>query len=643
MNISTGKSVGKEALITLLIGLIVLFSLFAGEKVLRAQATKTEGEKTLAQEFMSIEEVEKGMTGKGKTVVKGTELSPFDIKVIGIMDKPGYLQDFVVVRVSGKAIEESGGVAQGMSGSPIYIDGKLLGALSRAVSWSRNTENPIALITPIYAMLELLEGKEELTEKELQKKKEALRDGFKTLYEDANVELRDAPPSTEELKRFENKAFIYPLKTPVMVSGLGSNSLNALKAGIDITGRGEKNRVVRPLDRLSGFSGTETDVQKGLSGFDLSFHQLAGSAQAGGEALSLQPGGPMGVSLVSGDITIGALGTVTYKRNDYVLGFGHRFLLNGPSDFVLTRTKIFDTVSSYQSSFKLGSIGDSVGALVEDRTQGILGQLGGQVNLFDLNLQIDDKDRGVSRFFSVQEVKTPRLVGQLTLPVLIEAIDRSINRIGPGTVKFSYSIEGDNMPQTLERTDVFFSSSDVSILPSLQLAIFVNALANNPFQDPGLTRMSGQIEIQKEIKAGIITSLATDRKTYSPGDPLAYQVKVKNYRDNITKKTGILSLPSDIPEGEYVLTVYGGPRPTEIAPPEDLQTFDDFIRYIESLKSYEHLSVELLDPLEEKIVPLSDTGYKYQSIKRTDELYPGRVIYGRKALSIIVEKEDKEK
>ncbi|MCK4682475.1 peptidase S55 SpoIVB, partial [Candidatus Bipolaricaulota bacterium] len=88
-------------------------------------------------EFLFLDEIEVGMTGVGKTIVAKDVIDEFAVEVLGIIDQPGTLSDFIVVRVSGEAIGRSGGIAHGMSGSPIYIDGKLIGALSRAGSWSK--------------------------------------------------------------------------------------------------------------------------------------------------------------------------------------------------------------------------------------------------------------------------------------------------------------------------------------------------------------------------------------------------------------------------------------------------------------------------------------------------------------------------
>ena len=112
---------------------------------------------TLAADTIPLSEIEPGMTGYGLTVVAGTEISRFEVEVVAVLDEPGERDDFIIVRAFGPAIARSGGVAQGMSGSPIYLDGRLAGALSRAAAWSADRERPLALVTPIEAMLTVLD------------------------------------------------------------------------------------------------------------------------------------------------------------------------------------------------------------------------------------------------------------------------------------------------------------------------------------------------------------------------------------------------------------------------------------------------------------------------------------------------------
>ncbi len=584
--------------------------------------------------FLGLDDIEKGMEGTGKTVVKGTEISTFSVKVVDVMDKPGKLQDFIVIRASGSPIEKSGGVAQGMSGSPVYIDGKLIGALSRSALWSKDASNPIGLVTPINTMLDLFDnpGSTGASIQQSEETRNSVESSLEEVFPGKSVELPNSNSGSSQKDSFASDELVFRKSvTPVMLSGFSQASINALKEGIEA---GDTERVYDPLATLGGSS--VNNLKGGLSQYNLEFHNLQGSDRGSGDAMELQAGGPMGVSLARGDLSIGALGTVTYREEDKVLGFGHRFILNGSSDFLLTEASVLDTVKSYKSPFKLGDVTEAVGTVTQDRTQGVMGKVGEETNLFATNLEISEMGSNSSTSFNTELVKANSLIGTLSYSTIREAINRTLNRTGPGTVKVHYKISGDNMPEPLERTDVFFSYNQASYLPSLQVALFIDALAHNPFKNPELNDMEAEINFERDIRSGQITYFATDKRNYTAGDLLAYQVKVQNYRGKLVEKTGGFQLPKDLPAGNYVLAVYGGPRPTNIAPPERLENFQDWLGYVNSLKSYSSLSVELLKPFQESVVPMASTGYRYESAARVSKKFDNRVVYGSQAIAINV-------
>ncbi|MBS3787055.1 hypothetical protein KGY79_02525 [Candidatus Bipolaricaulota bacterium] len=611
--------------------LLVLLSLFF---MVPATFGATEGN------FFGLSEIEKGMTGVGKTVVKGQNISTFSVEVIDVIDKPGELKDLIIVRASGDAIEKSGGVAQGMSGSPIYIDDKLVGALSRSASWSRETEKPIALITPIKTMLKLFEKSGQNGSSDPVKNRESsVKSSLEEVFPGKTITFGGTEGTSSEYG--QNKEQVLTLtrsQTPVMVNDFSEAAFKALSEGIDTT---NLDRIYDPLKVLGGSS--VSHLKDGLSQYDLSFHNVQADASKSDQAMDLTPGGPVGVALTQGDISIGSLGTVTYREGDGVLAYGHRFMLSGNTNYLLTKAHVFDTVDSYQAPFKLGSVASSVGTVTQDRTQGVLGEVGVETDLFETDIKVDEMGTEDSSSLKTDLVKSSDLVGILSYITLRETINRSLNRTGPGTVKVSYEITGKNMPQPVKRTDIFFSHTQASYLPSLQAALFIDALAHNPFKKPELVDFKANVTFQDSINSGQITYFATDGNEYHPGDLLAYQVKVKNYRDDLVEKTGAFQLPKNLPEGKYIVAVYGGPRPAKIAPPEILENFEDWLNYVNGLKSYEHLSVELLKPLEESVVPMASVGYMYDSVTRVDEKFKDRVVYGNQAVAIRVTKNQEKK
>lgn len=587
-------------------------------------------------DFLGLSEIEKGMKGVGKTVVKGKKISTFSVEVVDVIDKPGELEDFIIVRASGESIDQAGGVAQGMSGSPIYINDRLVGALSRSANWSRETENPIALVTPIKTMLKLFEESSQEGTSDLEEERESsVKNSLDEVFSDKTITFGGGSATGSG----ETDGLVFTRsQTPVMVNGFSESAFKALSDGVDTS---NVKRIYDPLKLLG--ENSLSNFENGLSEYDLSFHNVQVDASNSNQAMDLTPGGPIGAALTQGDFSIGALGTVTYREDDGVLGFGHRFLLGGNTDYLLTKAHVFDTIDSYQASFKLGSVASSVGSITQDRTQGILGEVGQAPNLFDTDINVAENGRDSSSNFQTELVKSSDLVGVLSYVTLRESMNKALNRRGPGTVKVSYEITGENMPEPIKRSDIFFSHTQASFLPSLQVALFIDALAHNPFQDPELMDLQADVTFQNSIKSGQITYFATDGNEYHPGDLLAYQVKVKNYRNDLVEKTGAFQIPENIPEGNYIVAVYGGPRPTKIAPPEILETFEDWVSYLNNLKSYEHLSVELLKPISESVVPMASIGYIYESVNRVDEKFEDKVIYGNQAVAIRITENEEEK
>ena len=575
-------------------------------------------------EFLFLNEIKIGMTGIGKTIVAGDVISEFAVDVLGVIDEPGTLSDFIVVRVSGEAIGRSGGIAEGMSGSPIYIGGKLIGALSRAASWSKDI-TPIGLVTPIEPMLDVLESAKTVS---------MGPDESSILH---GVELVERPfaPSAEEVAALPDTIFSYPVSTPLIAVGLSGRSTSVLMGG--------ENSIARPAGTLRSFLPTESmapDVA-GLSSLSLDLLPLSGAESSAAAATgaasattsTLVPGSGLGVALVSGDITIGALGTVTYVDGDGVIGFGHPFISNGDSAFPLTTVSIIDTMKALDASFKLGTIGKTIGVINEDRTAAIGGRIGAPASTIAVDLTVNDLDRKVERTVRANVANEPRLVPNLLLASGFEAIDSGLDRVGAGTVEVTYQITGDGMPSSLERKDVFLSTSDIALYPPWQLADIVAYLEYNEFADPKITHISASVRVTSELHAIRIEELLLDRLVYAPGDTINFKLVMQTFQGDEIVRTGQLTIPSDLMADEIVVRAYGGPR--EIERGESPQTFSslsDVIQQIETLPTYEKATVELfaVDPY------LSSGQEALYGVTKASHDYPGYVIYDQREVRALL-------
>ncbi len=562
-----------------------------------------------SSQFMFLNEIKPGMTGIGKTVVANDEISEFNVEVLGVIDEPGDKNDFIVVRVSGEAIGRAGGIAQGMSGSPVYIDGKLIGALSRAAAWSKAL-TPIGLVTPIETMLPVLDEVEEHSGSS--PSPEAVLPGVKLVE-------RYSPPSPAAVAAAPDTIFAWPVATPLLVSGLSGRALSALMEGPG----------TEPKGLIDSFLPLKFDLNpRGLSAYNLRLNPFSGGATGSDTAGTspLVPGGGIGVALASGDVTIGALGTVTYRDGNAVIGFGHPFLTNGVSDFPLTTVHIYDTIKAYDASFKLGTLGKSVGSILADRMTAIGGMIGKSAHLVDLSLGVRNLDNDSTSSFKINLVDEPQIMWYLILASGLEAVDSSLDRIGQGTVEVNYQILGDGMPKPLERHDLFLSTQDIAIYPPWQLANIVAFLQYNDFQDPKITRIAASMQVTKKLKAIHINHLELDSDSYSPGDTIHYTVELQTYQGASRVVKGELKIPEDLDAYsiDYItVRAYGGPRELEAGEnPREFHSLKELIDAIEDLPSYDTLTVELFAP--DPYSPYLDS---LQGISKVRQNFTGYFLY----------------
>jgi hypothetical protein len=284
-----------------------------------------------APETMPLEEIRAGMQGVAKTVVSGTKIEEFGVEVLGIMKNKGPSGDLILVRTYGDLIDRTGGIAQGMSGSPVYIDGKLIGAI--AYGWTF-TDHKVGMVTPIGDMLKLWElpaPKPRIPEEEI--KLDELPGEEQP--EDKKPEDKKPENTTPEVKTPEGSA---ERATPLMAAGFGERALALL------------------TEKLRPFKLTPYAV---------------GDAPAEETYGPLEPGSAVGVQLVRGDVSLGAMGTVTYVEGNKVLAFGHPFLKKGATGYFLTNAYVFTTVKGMENSFKVGAVGPALGIIDQDRGAGV--------------------------------------------------------------------------------------------------------------------------------------------------------------------------------------------------------------------------------------------------------------------------------
>jgi len=569
--------------------------------------------------YIGLDEVSPGMTGHGLTVVAGDELVRFDVEVVGVLNAPGDGQSFIAIRASGEAIERSGGIAQGMSGSPVYLDGRLAGALSRAAVWAATPERPLGLVTPIEDMLEVLD---EVRAHDLPER---------DFPPDEPTRPEEVAPDVVDGELYGAALVHWPLQAPpVLAAGLSSRAIRTLKEGFRL------DALDTPLaDLLPAWARSFPGIEElGISSV------IDAPGVAAGTTWDLRPGGPVGVSLMVGDMHIGALGTVTEVDGEALVAMGHHFLFSGPSRYFLTQAEVLDTVQTLDAPFKFGMLGDVEGGIYADRWAAIGGRSDVTPQGIDVALLLRDLSHPEEQTSSLQATmaREPRLQPMLLHLAGLEATDRGLDRMGEGTVSVSYEIEGEGMPRPLSLDNVFLSTQDVAVFSTLEAAMILNILQYNEFQDPELTTVRLEAEVTKELRATEVTGLTVHGQQFAPGDTVPFTVRGRDWRGEEHTWTGELRIPPGV-DGPYVeLRAYGGPRPLEKgeAPPV-IESLEDLLDYIERVPGNDTLTVELfaVDPL----TALTGVEHLVGVDGRTLQV-PDSVVFGEVSVHIPLEQDD---
>lgn len=464
--------------------------------------------------LMPLSEVRVGAQGVARTVIAGTRIEEFGVEVLGIMKNKGAVGDLILVRTYGDVIDRAGGVAQGMSGSPVFIDGRLIGAIG--YGWSL-TDQRTAMVTPIRDMLEIFEYKPMQPPSDQSGEKP---DDKPAAPPDKNK--NPGSPSAVDKTAGRSRQF---LTTPLMAAGFGPNALAYLQTHL------------KPL-QLS-------PVTAGDPPSDIAYGDL-------------EPGSAVGVQLVRGDVSLGALGTVTYVDDNRILAFGHPFLKRGPTDFLMTNAYIFTTIRGLESSFKLGTTGEVIGTITQDRGAGVAGEMNRFPGIVPLRMNIRAADSG-GRELAVQIVQDEEILPILATASLLNAIDKAVDRAGSGTARITFEVAARGMPgETYKRENMFYSPENIAESALTEFYELIAFLASNPHNPVTIMDIRADVDVGPERRTARILSARPLQPSARPGDTIDIEVKLKPYRAEPITRTVSFTVPKEQTAGTLNLSVRGG-------------------------------------------------------------------------------------
>ncbi|HEY4394540.1 MAG TPA: SpoIVB peptidase S55 domain-containing protein [Polyangia bacterium] len=461
--------------------------------------------------IMPLSDVKPGMVGHALTVFQGTKPEPFKVRVVSVMRNFLPKQDVILIRAEDPRVEFSGIVA-GMSGSPVYIDGKLVGAVAYAWSFAKE---PLGGVTPIESMLA-----------ERRRPRRVAREVF-----------AEGSPSSGEVIAAEGLSIPAALRGAAPVhSGFGTPDALARGLGLPSIGPAPSNgepRLMRasvPLT-VSGFSprtvGELTDALKPTGLVPL---QAGGGGQVGPPAAGhVEPGSAIGVELVRGDMSTVATGTVTYVNGSDVLAFGHPLFGIGEVYLPMVDAEIHAILPSLSQSFKMSSPLNEVGTLVQDRPACIMGDLDARTTMLPIDVRVTGPGTE-PRLFHAEVARNRRLTPMLASMVVGNAIADAEPDVTDMIVTVTSKV-GVKGFAPLELRDQIFSPEGVSshALASSKGLRAMGELLFNPFEPVALDRMDVDVRVEYRRDVAEIVGVAMPTQEVHAGDTVDLRVTMRPY------------------------------------------------------------------------------------------------------------------
>jgi hypothetical protein len=512
---------------------------------------------------MPVSEVKKGMKGYGLTVFEGNKVERFDVEIIGVLNQIGPGQDLILARIDAPVIKRTG-VMAGMSGSPIMIDGKVIGAL--AYSWQFAKE-PVAGITPIDEMLKIAQAG------------------------GASSALAAAAP------RMSGAEFL-----DAMVNGKSETVFDKLLTDFSaqqVSTIGGAKRIALPMS-LSSFA-PETIARFGKYLDAMNFVAVPTGASSSGStatdksAAQFEPGDPVGAVLLNGDFSVAATGTVTHVEGNRVYAFGHPFLDMGEISFPMAQAEVVGFMPSLASSFKFANTGKVVGALRQDRAPGIMGYLGETAPMIPVELTLNGT--GPAKTYNVNVVRHPQL-SPLMLAMAADSVVANAQRAaGERTVVLDSEIKLKGY-EPIRLREGWAGAQARQSIPAY-LAVVTGYLISNEFSDAEIESVKVHLRHDDQLKIARLVEATLEPPAngrISAGDTVRVRTLLKPYRGEAFVETFEVKIPDDQPPGSSYLMVGSGSIANQIdftLVPPDPRTLEQVLGVLKRLRPSTDLTVGL--------------------------------------------------
>jgi hypothetical protein len=463
-----------------------------------------------------------GMKGYGLSDLgDGKGVRRFEVEIVGLLKSYAPKQDLILARVLGDTLERTGVIA-GMSGSPIYVDGKLIGALAYGWPFSRE---PICGITPIQSMLDI-------------RKAPAAPPGGAATRASAFVAA------------FRDRLFAEPLAALVkpLRSEASSSGPAPLPLPVSFSGSLSPGKLFGEVAEAAGWLVAPSGASASIS------TSAAGGVPADPAASALEPGSAVAAVLLSGDMVLSATGTVTWVDGNSLLAFGHPFLSMGPVDMPMARADILTVLPSLYRSFKFSTTGSVLGSVSQDRSTGILGTFGEAPKMVPVTIRMGSEDLP-TQTFRFQVVHNSMLTPILLAVAIDNVLTTLEKRAGERTIVWKSSIE------TSERTvhwDSVFSGLSAKDDAVASLALLTNYLMANEFHDLAIRGVDVEIAHSDRLQSARVVHVEAQKERVHPGDTVPVWVDVEDFRAGRRRVVMTAKVPVDAPPGPMTVFVGDG-------------------------------------------------------------------------------------
>jgi hypothetical protein len=600
----------------------------------------TASAQSASERFFPLDQVRPGLHGVGKTVFEGDKVEEFGVEILGVLPgRPGPKQSVIIARLTGPHVDRTR-IFAGMSGSPVYIEGRLLGAIAYAFPFA--TE-PIAGITPIQDMMDALEATAPTppssgTARASAAFVESARDGsfwsrlLRSLLPVEEISIEPGAHMPASLRPLFGQLLV-PIATPLSISGLSPEAFE---------------RISPELHRLGFFPVV------GISAGAAITPLVPATAE------TLTPGKTVSVQLMRGDLSIEAIGTVTLREDKKIYAFGHRLFNLGGVEMPLSEASTIAVVPSLMNSFKLGVTEKLVGTLRQDRSAGVLGVLGEAPRMLPLTIR-QKKSRGGTQIYRVEMIHNGVLTPLLVNLAVFSVVTGSERSFGDMTVRMRGAIKVRGHEDVLIEGR-FSATNEAPAQAALSVALPVSYLLNSGF-DVTLEGIQLELDALEQRRIGTLDRVWVNRTDVKRGETIELHIYARAEDGREVVERVPLEIPADAPLGKLSIVVGDGnaiqaydgrPAATSLG---SVQSLAQLIRALNRLRKGDRLYVKLVRSSPGAIVKNEElpalppsvlatigserTAGGYQSVPYTTlkemELPPGDfVITGQRQVSITV-------